>query len=222
VPSQLDRADPFRGVRQAAARRGNTLIARGQHLGQVKRMRNSPERMAVEPAPCNGSSAPRVQTPPPFWSEPASNVSGLCAGWGSLFVPGIDRAHVIRGLRDGADLWLEGRDRLRSCHRHPGLLDVPLAWLVQHWFDPGADAKGRFRCPTRAVSPTERALSPWPQASAQKNRSLVREYAAPGGQIGRDGPTPGAARSPRCRAGAGQRATPQGTRSASNRAGECC
>jgi len=132
-------------------------------------MRNSPERMAVEPAPCNGSSAPRVQTPPPFWSEPASNVSGLCAGWGSLFVPGIDRAHVIRGLRDGADLWLEGRDRLRSCHRHPGLLDVPLAWLVQHWFDPGADAKGRFRCPTRAVSPTERALSPWPQASAQKS-----------------------------------------------------
>src|SRR6266446_175129 len=53
------------------------------------------------------------------------------------------------------------------------------------------------------------------------NRSLVREYAAPGGQVGRDGPTPGAAQRPGCRAGAGQRATPQGARGASSRAGEC-
>ena len=67
---------------------------------------------------------------------------------GSLFLPGIRRAHVIRGLRDGADLWLEGRNRLRSCHLHI------------------ADARRRFRCPTGAVSPTERALFPWPQALA--------------------------------------------------------
>ena len=70
---------------------------------------------------------------------------------GSLFLPGIRRAHVIRGLRDGADLWLEGRNRLRSCHLHI------------------ADARRRFRCPTGAVSPTERALFPWPQTSAQKS-----------------------------------------------------
>lgn len=72
-------------------------------------------------------------------------------GPGSLFLPGIGSAHVTRGLRDGAALWREGRNRLRRCYLHI------------------ADARRRFRCPTRALSTTERARSLWTQASARKS-----------------------------------------------------
>jgi hypothetical protein len=105
-----------------------------------------PAKEAMGASQCATAAHPHPRTGP---GPPGSDQGAV--GGVPFFSPGTSSAHVMRGLRDGADLWLEGRNRLRSCHLHI------------------TDPRRRFRCPTRALSPTERARSPWPQASVQKS-----------------------------------------------------